>query len=107
MEVTRNNLSPKRRRLIESMRRIHYGRILNLDIRDGEPSFTALTRIERQIKFGGEEPVRPDATQNDFVLKSKVIELLACIGRMQDGTITQLEIKGGLPFAMTVEERVS
>ena len=105
MDVSKSDLSPERRRLVETMQQINYGRILNLGVRAGEPAFTPRTRIERQFKFGSECKARADFPLSDFALKSKVIELLACIGTIQDGTITQLEVKGGLPFDMTVEER--
>lgn len=104
MVVTKSSLSPRRRRLIERMQRVNYGRILNLEIQGGEPSFTTKTRIERQIKFGG-DCHRLVTAAEDFALKDKVVELLDCFDRMGNGTIIQLEIKGGLPFGMTVEEQ--
>jgi len=106
MDVSKSDLSPERRRLVETMQQINYGRILNLGVHAGEPSFTPSTKIERHFKFGGDCQPRTEVPLPDFVLKSKVIELLDCIGRIQDGTITQLEVKGGLPFGMTVEEHV-
>jgi hypothetical protein len=106
MEVSKSDLSPERRQLVETMQQINYGRILNLVVRAGEPTFTPSTRIERQFKFGGDCQPRTEVPLPDFALKSKVTELLDCIGKMQDGTITQLEVKGGLPFGMTVEEQV-
>lgn len=106
MDVSKSDLSPERRRLVETMQQINYGRIMSLAVHAGEPAFTPSTRIERQFKFGRDCEPRTEVPLPDFALKSKVVELLACIGTIQDGTITQLEIKGGLPFGMTVEEHV-
>jgi hypothetical protein len=41
MEVSKSDLSPERRRLVETMQQINYGRILNLGVRAGEPKDSA------------------------------------------------------------------
>ncbi len=105
MPITKAELSKERRHLIGIMQEVNYGRIHQLQVRDGEPAFTPVTRVERQIKFGGENRPRPEAGLDDFTLKRNVIELFETFDRLGDGTIKQLEIKGGLPFGMTVEEQ--
>ncbi len=105
MTVRKTELSPERRQLIERMQTVNFGRIHRLQVRGGEPAFTPMTRVERQIKFGGENRPRPEAGLGDFVLKRNVVELFETFERLGDGTIKQLEIKGGLPFGMTVEEQ--
>lgn len=104
MNVMKKDLTPQRRQLLERMQDINYGRITNIEVSMGEPSFTSDTMVERQIKFGGDDPWRQPTAAN-FTLKAKAVELFDCMDRMQNGTIKHLEVKGGLPFGMIVEEQ--
>ena len=47
---TKEALSPARKRLIELMQEINYGRIEELQIRDGEPVFNPPPTVLRQPK---------------------------------------------------------
>ena len=105
MPVKKTDLAAGRRRLVDMMQEVNFGRIQQLQVRDGEPAFTPMTRVERQIKFGGENQPRPEAALDDFELKRNVVELFESFERLGNGIIKQLEIKGGLPFGMTVEEQ--
>lgn len=107
MPITKAELSQERRHLIGIMQQVNFGRIHQLQVRNGEPAFTPMTRVERHIKFGGENRPRPEAGLDDFALKRNVIELFDNLDRLGDGNIKQLEINGGLPFDMTVEERLA
>ncbi len=102
---TKGQLTAQRRSLLEQMQALNFGRILNIQVREGAPLFTPMTRIERQVRFGGDNHPRPESGLDDFELKDKVVDLFEVIERMGDGLILKLEIKGGLPFDMTVEER--
>ncbi|HRT22106.1 MAG TPA: hypothetical protein P5318_18510 [Candidatus Hydrogenedentes bacterium] len=102
---TKRELTRARRNLLEQMQALNFGRIRNIQVIGGEPRFTPMTKIERQIRFGGDNQPRPEAALEDFALKDKVVELFDAIERLGDGLILKLEIKGGLPFDMTVEEQ--
>ena len=104
-EPTKSALPPHQRFLLEQMQGLNFGRIRNIQVMGGEPRFTPMTRIERQIRFGGDNQPRPEAALEEFALKDKVVELFDAIERLGDGLILKLEIKGGLPFDMTVEEQ--
>ena len=104
MTAAKTDLSPERKRLVEKMQEVNYGKIHHLQVRDGEPMFTPMTRVERQIKFGGDNRPRQECALEDFLLKGAVIELFETFKRLGDGVIKHLEIKGGLPFGMTVDE---
>lgn len=82
MTVRKTELSPERRQLIERMQTVNFGRIHQLQVRGGEPAFTPMTRVERQIKFGGENRPRPEAGLGDFVLKRNVVELFETFERL-------------------------
>lgn len=102
--MQKRQLSPPFQRLIEECQRINFGRIENLHVRSGQPSFEPPPRIIREIKFGGENGPRPEVAKDDFALKAPVRDLLAQLEALGDGVISCIEVQRGLPFRMTVEE---
>ncbi len=107
MACKKRDLSSERRCLIEQMQAVNFGRILNIQVRDGEPRITPMTKVERLVRFGGNNNARPEGALDDFALKGEVVEFIDAIERMGDGLILRLEIKHGLPFDMVVEERAA
>ena len=105
--VTKADLPPAGARLVELMQEINFGRIEYLVIRGGQPMFYPPPRVVREVKFGGENGPRPEATKADFALKAEVRELFAQMEAMCDGTVRCIEVKHGLPFKMTVEEVIA
>jgi hypothetical protein len=103
---TKASLSAPRRRLLEAMQRLNFGRIEGLEIRSGEPVFQPAPRIIQDIKIGGENGPRPELTIEDFALKSSVIELFDHLSRIGDGTLESVEVKYGMPFKLVVEQAV-
>ena len=103
-QTRKASLSPARRRLLELLQQVNFGRLESLVIVDGEPVFDPPPRIVREIKFGGENGPRAELGASDFLLKSQVIELLAFFDELQNRTIDVLEIKHGLPFRVIVTE---
>lgn len=100
---SKSDLSPARRRLVEVMQDVNFGRIQNLHVVDGEPVFVPPTRVVREIKLGGENGPRPEADFADFTLKSQVVDLFHHFELLGEGVVEVLDIKHGLPFRMTVE----
>lgn len=103
---TKASLSASRRRLLEAMQRLNFGRIEGLAIRNGEPVFQPAPRMIQDIKIGGENGPRPELTIDDFALKSSVIELFDHLSRIGDGTLESIEVKYGMPFKLVVEQAV-
>ena len=101
---TKLSLSPARRRLIELMQSINFGRLENLTVRGGEPTFDPPPRVVREVKFGAENGPRPESAVGDFKLKAQVVDLCREFDRLGDGTVLTLEVKHGLPFRMLVSE---
>ncbi|VBB48467.1 conserved hypothetical protein [uncultured Desulfatiglans sp.] len=106
-QTSKAHLTPPKRRLIELMQDINFGRITNIPVRDGEPELTPETVIEREIKLGGQSGPRPERDQDDFILKQEVVALLEHLAQMGSGKVCLLEIKHGLPFLMRIEERAA
>ncbi len=103
-QTRKASLSPARRRLLELLQQVNFGRLESLVIVNGEPVFDPPPRIVREIKFGGENGPRQELGAEDFLLKAQAVELLAFFDELQNGVIDTLEIKHGLPFRMVVTE---
>jgi len=104
--VSKRDLSGPRKRLIEMMQEISFGRIENLIVKDGEPNFDPSPQVVREIKFGGENGPRQEMSVENFALKSQAVEFFAQLDRLGDGRVKSLEVKHGLPFRMSLEETV-
>jgi hypothetical protein len=85
------------------MQRLNFGRIENLAVRAGEPTFDPAPRIIQDIKIGGENGPRPEMARDDFTLKSQVAELFDHLNRISDGSVAMIEVKHGLPFRLVIE----
>lgn len=101
---SKSSLSPARRRLVELMQDLNFGRIERLEVLDGQPVFDPPPRIVREIKFGAQNGPRPEATLRDFVLKAQFVEFFAWLDTLGDGVIERLEVQHGLPFRIVVEQ---
>lgn len=97
-------LSPARRRLVELLQHVNFGRLEDLNVLEGDPVYDPPPRVVREIKFGGDNNPRAETAAADFALKSQVVELMQCLDRIGDGIIDVLEVKHGLPFRMSVAE---
>jgi hypothetical protein len=102
--LTKSSLTPARRRLVERLQQLNFGRVEGLLVRGGEPVFGPATRVVREIKFGGENAPRPERGLGDFLVKAQVAELLRCLSEIGDGVIDVLEVKHGLPFRLILAE---
>ena len=102
---TATRLTPARRRLVETMTRLNFGRIENLVIRDGQPLFEPPPRILREVKFCAENGPQVNASQIDFSLKAQLKDMFAQFDGIRIGTVQSLQVKHGLPFHMTVEDQ--
>jgi len=94
------------RQLVRLMQQLNFGHIDGLVVRDGEPVLDPPPEIVREVKFGSENGPRPEASIEDFLLKSRVVEFFDQLSRLGDGAIESLEVKHGLPFRMTVRETI-
>jgi len=102
--VTKATLSPQRKRLVELMQGLNFGRIERLVVRDGEPVFDPPPQVLREFRPGGDNAGRPESRLDDFELKRDVLELLDHLESLGNATIQLIEVKHGLPFKALVEE---
>jgi len=103
--TTKSSLSEPKRRLVELMQRLNFGRIEGLQVRAGEPVFAPAPRVIRKLKIGGENGPRPEVDYHDFWLKHQTIELLEAIASVGEGQVLAIEVKHGLPFSVEIEHR--
>ena len=105
MKPTKSSLPPGRKRLVELMQEVNFGRIERLVVKDGDPVVddAASPRVVLEVKFGGENGPRPEVANGDFALKQQVIELFEYFDRVRNASIEVLTVKHGLPFGMHVE----
>jgi hypothetical protein len=96
--LAKTALPEPRKRLIEVLQTLNFGRIEDLLIRDGNPVLDPMPRIVREHKFAGENGARPELDARDFVLKAQVVDLFRLLDDIRDGTIAMLTVKHGLPF---------
>lgn len=99
-------LSPARRRLVELMQEINYGRIKALQIQAGEPVFSSSVCIEDEVVFGKDNASNASLAKSDFVLRKEVVELFLFFDHEQQLSVERLEIQDGLPRRMTVSRRL-
>ncbi len=104
MPVKKSALSPARRRLVDLLGSIQFGRIESLAIRDGEPILEPPPRILRTVKLDGEERPSDKLESGDFVLKKQVVQMLQQFDRLGAGTVVSLDVHHGVPLKMTLED---
>jgi hypothetical protein len=104
--TTKHPLSRARSRLAELLSSIHFGRILDLHVRGGEPVLDDprhAPRIVRTVKLSGSNQPRP-RIPFDPLQKREIADLLRLLDDVGDGVIGRLEIAHGLPLFAEVHE---
>jgi hypothetical protein len=101
---TKASLSASRKRLLETLQYLNFGRIEGLEIRDGEPVFQPAPRIFQDIKLGAESGPRPELAREDFVLKSQVTAMFEHLSQLADGSVAVIHVAHGLPHRLTIEQ---
>lgn len=102
--VKKRALTPARKRLIEVMQEINFGRIEELLVKDGEPIFDPPPTMLRLFMFGKENSPNEYRGSDGFVLKKKMAELFEILDRERSLFIEELIIDNGLPVRMTVAD---
>ena len=98
------SLSPARKRLVEVLRELQFGKIANFSIAAGEPQWTPAPTITQTIKL----PVDAgavDPPEGDGVLKKPLVDLFRCFDRQQNAMISRLECRFGIPCLVEITAR--
>lgn len=97
------DLSPAWQRLLRLFQTINFGRIEELEIRNGEPVFSPEPRVFLELKLDAADGPRPERLLDRFELRSQVERFIGQVARMKDGTVECVEVRHGLPFRMVIE----
>ena len=103
-DVTKASLSPARRRLVEMMQEINYGRIERLKVENSEPVFDPRPKIVHQVVFGKDDAPNARRARHSFALKKQVAELFEFFDQAQWFLIQELVINDGLPVRMSITD---
>lgn len=103
-----SQLSSGRQILIHLCQSINYGHIQNLTLQDREPvlegaSFVATT----DIRLEAEDPARDELELDDFILCEEVTRLISLFDRIQNATISKIEVRAGIPRRISLEHHFS
>ena len=103
-----SQLSPKRQTVIRLCQSINYGHIQNLKVEDQEPVLEGTSVVATtDIRLDADDPGRGDLEVDDFVLREEVTRLIALFDRIQNATISKIEVRAGLPHRISLEHHFS
>jgi hypothetical protein len=108
-DITRkSSLTNPQRRLVELMQELNFGRIEDLHICGGMPSFDPPPRLIRKFKLDSpDNEARPENRLEDFWLKRPLVQLFDTLSRLKRGKVLRLEVKNGLAFSLEIENAIS
>jgi hypothetical protein len=83
---------------------INFGSIENLEVRDSEPTFDPPPVMLRDLKLDSDDGPRPELALADFVVSHEIVRLMGHLDEVKLGTIRRVEVRGGLPRRILVEQ---
>lgn len=95
-----SEISKEGQKLIKVIKKVNYGRIMNLKIRDGNVLFTADTIWERDVRFDKSEAKTNCVPDKDYEIKKPLADFFRYLSKISDGEISKLEIQAGIPCLM-------
>ena len=95
-----SELSPPRQALIRQCQRMDFGRILSLEVRNGEPVLGPATAVLLDVKLDSAETSRPEHNPVDFVVCGAIVRLLATLDAIGNGSVEHVEVRAGIPVRM-------
>ena len=98
------DLPPGRNWIVGLMQYINYGRIQFLPVRGGDPVFGKSLQWQIDYKVCAENGPRPEMALGDYLLRKEVISMFECFQKLGNGIVVNIEVKGGLPFMITVQQ---
>ncbi len=100
--ISKRTLSTERRRLVEVMQDLNFGRIEGVAVRDGEPVWDPAPRTLRDIRLRKSRGPHRMRGAPEFTLRAEVVELLEFFDRERSLLIETLDVQHGLPHRMVV-----
>ena len=97
------DLSSPKQRLLRLFQAVNFGRVEDLEIRNGEPGFSPAPRVFVELKLDASNCSRPELRLDRFPLRDQVERFFNQIARLNEGTVEVIEVRHGLPFRMIIE----
>ena len=102
-----SQLSASRQTLVRIFQATNYGYIEALEVRHGEPLFSAEgPTVFADIRLDSEEQPRAELDLTDFALSAECCRLVSLLDQVQNGRISKIEVRAGLPRKITLEKPV-
>ena len=99
-------LSPPRQHLVRLFQSINYGYLQDLEVRDCEPIFSGCGPIVLvDVRLDSKELPRDELALADFALSAEVCRLMSLLD-LENGRISKIEVRAGIPRRITMEKLV-
>jgi hypothetical protein len=99
-----SQLSRSRQILIRLCQSVNFGQIHGLSVRDGEPILKCPPpAVFVDIRLDVEEQQREELSTEDFAHCAELTRLMALLDKIENGEISKIEVRGGLPRKATLE----
>jgi len=102
-----SDLSPARQILFRLCQSTNYGHIQDLPVRDREPVLDPEAVVSIDVKLDSEERSRDEFSSADFLLCAEAVRLMALLDQINNGKISKLEVRAGIPRRILYEHRIS
>ena len=87
---------------------MNFGQIHDLSVRDGEPVLQCpAPAVLVDVRLDVEAQPREEISTADFALGAEVTRLMALLDKIENGKITKIEVRAGLPRRATFEARTA
>ena len=98
------DLRPTERTFVRAMSRLEYGTFEQVKIERGELVLDPWPASVRDVKFGvaGESG---KVAAEPYELRRQVVQFIECVRAIETGIIRVLDVRGGLPFGMKLEQQ--
>ena len=97
-------LSQSRQMLVRLCQNVNFGQILDLTIRESEPILRCpAPAVLVDVRLDIEAQPREEISKTDFALAAEVTRLMALLDKIENGKITKIEVRAGLPRRATFE----
>ncbi len=103
-DVSKHMLRRSEQRLLEMVRRVGYGSLAGIPVRNGQLLLGQKIRTRSRHRLGRQDDSSGRlARADDFKLKRQHWDLICRVRRIIDGVVT-IEIQDGLPINLLVDE---
>src|SRR5690349_15095790 len=92
-----SQLSASRQALVRLCQDVNFGQILDLLVRNAEPTWDPGPTVLSEVRLDIEETPRPEGILPDFRLSSEIRRLMRLLDQIKDGRIAKIEIRAGIP----------